>query len=269
MPLEFALRKRIDLDRPPPRREGRWLRVPPLALPIAAYWLALVGAFCALRASAASPASLEPEGAPRDEEPALPALATFPDVAEVEGEREATAPQAPISLPQSVPLNPPAPRDEPEPVAHTVAHGEPRRSAHDEPNQVARGLAHDEPKPARESEPAPAAPATSAIPSCEAAAASAHETIDFGAARGAPDLTRDAFAAVLENGAYLRACAIPTNVSIEICAAVRGGNVVGVSVASEPHRPAVTACVRNAVSRLRFPQSPRLDITRTRFAATP
>ncbi|HET9933019.1 MAG TPA: hypothetical protein VFQ35_20090, partial [Polyangiaceae bacterium] len=102
--------------------------------------------------------------------------------------------------------------------------------------------------------------------SCEAAAAAANETMEIGARRGAPDITRDAFARVLENGAYLSACAIPPSAALEICAAVQDGKVVGLSVSSEPRSSAVNACVRRAVARLRFPRSTRLDVTRTHFA---
>jgi hypothetical protein len=105
------------------------------------------------------------------------------------------------------------------------------------------------------------------LPSCESAAASANETIDLRAARGAPDLTRDAFASLLENGAYLVRCAIPARTALEICAAVQDGKVVGVTVTSEPRNPATNACVRRAVATLRFPRSARLDVTRTRFEA--
>jgi hypothetical protein len=92
--------------------------------------------------------------------------------------------------------------------------------------------------------------------------------VDLGAARGAPDLTRDAFAAVLEDGTYLNHCALPARTAIAICAAVQDGKVVGLSVTSEPRSPTINACVRRAVTALRFPRSPRLDVTRTRFEPT-
>ena len=103
------------------------------------------------------------------------------------------------------------------------------------------------------------------LPSCESAAATANQTIDLGSARGAPDLTRDAFASVLEHGAYLTRCAIPSRTAVELCAVVRDGTVVGVTVTTEPPDTAVNACVRRAVTTLRFPRSSQLDITRTRF----
>jgi len=103
------------------------------------------------------------------------------------------------------------------------------------------------------------------VPSCESAAASANQAIDLRGAPGAPDLTRGAFASVLENGAYLGACSIPARTAVEICAAVQDGKVVGVSASTEPRSPAINACVRRAVAALRFPSNARLDITRTRF----
>jgi hypothetical protein len=125
----------------------------------------------------------------------------------------------------------------------------------------------DEP-PSRNDEPVRAAGSANSLPSCESAAASANEVMEFGADRGAPDLTRDAFASVLENGAYLARCAVPATTALEICAAVQDGRVVGVSVVTQPRNPALGACVRGAVAALRFPHSARLDVTRTRFEAT-
>lgn len=105
------------------------------------------------------------------------------------------------------------------------------------------------------------------LPSCETAAASARESIEIGAGRGAPDLPREAFAAVLDRGGYLARCAIPARTALDICAAVQDGKVVGVSVSSRPHDAGVDACVRRAVATLRFPTSARLDVARTRFEA--
>jgi hypothetical protein len=107
----------------------------------------------------------------------------------------------------------------------------------------------------------------SSLPSCESAAASASETMDLRAAPGVPDLPREAFSSVLENGAYLARCAIPPRTALEICAAVQDGKVVGVSITSEPLNPSINTCVRRAVATLRFPRSARLDVTRTHFAA--
>ncbi len=48
-------------------------------------------------------------------------------------------------------------------------------------------------------------------------------------------------------------------------AAVQNGKVVGVTVTTEPRDARINACVRRAVTSLRFPRSPGLDVTRTRF----
>src|SRR5688572_18643663 len=53
MALEFALRPRFSLERPAPRPRLRRARRPPLALPIAAYWLAMAGVTHALLRSTA------------------------------------------------------------------------------------------------------------------------------------------------------------------------------------------------------------------------
>jgi hypothetical protein len=54
---------------------------------------------------------------------------------------------------------------------------------------------------------------------------------------------------------------------IEICAAVKQGRAVGVTVTSAPVDAALASCVRRAVSQLNFPPSERLDVTHTRFDA--
>ncbi len=106
------------------------------------------------------------------------------------------------------------------------------------------------------------------MPSCESAAATANQDIDLRAGPGAPDLTRDAFAPVLENGSYLSHCAIPARTALAICVAVQDGKAVGVSVTTEPQSAAINACVRRSVAGLRFPRSARLDVTHTRFEAS-
>ena len=111
------------------------------------------------------------------------------------------------------------------------------------------------------------APAPVAVSSCEAAIARNNEQLTIGAARGPADITREAYASLLQNGRYLAACSIPDRTVFEICAAVKDGRAVGITVTSSPASPALNACVRNAVARLQFPQNPRLDVTHTRFDA--
>jgi outer membrane biosynthesis protein TonB len=319
MPLEFALRSRIKLERPAPRRRPHWLRVPPLALPIGIYWLALAGGFWAIRSLAASTAaevdselSQTPGASEVAEAPSWlpsPVAASAPSAdaqtvaravaqtvvdppasRDFEPPEQAPPAKQPLEAPQANrPIEAPpevrsfvAQRAQPAQRAvasrdETPRQTEPRNQERPAPTSPAEELfafptaAPREP-PVDDASPAPprAASDAASLPSCEAAAASADETLDFGSTRRqrAPDLTRDAFARVLENGAYLGRCPIPASTALEICAAVRDGKVVGLSVSSQPRSPAITACVRRAVAALRFPHSSRLDVTRTRFEAT-
>lgn len=109
--------------------------------------------------------------------------------------------------------------------------------------------------------------ATSNLPSCESAAAASNNEWDLTAARGAPDLTRDAYAALLENGTYFSHCAVPAGTALDICAAVQKGRALGITVAAHPANPHVSACVKAAVESVSFPSHPRLDVTRTHFDA--
>jgi hypothetical protein len=105
--------------------------------------------------------------------------------------------------------------------------------------------------------------------SCENAIARNNEQISIGGPRGPTDITREAYAGILQNGRYLSGCSIPDRTVFEICTAVRDGRAVGVTVTSSPPSSSLNACVRRAVSRLKFPQNPRLDVTHTRFDAVP
>jgi hypothetical protein len=105
------------------------------------------------------------------------------------------------------------------------------------------------------------------VSSCESVLAAASDEMDLTAARGAPDLSRDAYAPILEKGTYLSACSIPDGTGLEICAAVREGHAIGVTVVTRPSDARVSACVRRVVGSLTFPASRRLDVTRTRFDA--
>jgi hypothetical protein len=103
------------------------------------------------------------------------------------------------------------------------------------------------------------------LPSCEAAIESAHQDVDFSQGNGAADLPTSAIAAVLENGAWLSSCSVPASTSLDVCVAIRGGNVIGASVVSRPANAEVTACVRRRASSLQFPYSSHVDLARTRF----
>jgi hypothetical protein len=109
--------------------------------------------------------------------------------------------------------------------------------------------------------------AGSRISSCESVLAQATDEIDMTRGRGAPDVSRDAYAAILERGSYLSACSVPGGTVVEVCAAVQQGRAVGITVVSRPFDARVNGCVRGAVASLAFPANARLDVTRTRFDA--
>ena len=113
--------------------------------------------------------------------------------------------------------------------------------------------------------PAPAPGSASGLPSCEAALATASQDVDFSGGNRTADLPTRAIAAVLENGAWLSSCAVPEQTTLDICVAIKGGRVVGASVASRPANAALNSCVKRRASSLQFPYSPHLDLARTRF----
>jgi hypothetical protein len=299
MPLEFALRPRFDLERPAPRRRLSSLRLHPLVLPVGAYWLALAGVAYAFIlptpvdvaehgvGSGNTPATDTPSSEPAIQSPSSVATARA-DIVQAPAKQEPN----PVSWTQPAQDEPLSDQDlDPQDLdqqdldsaSQAPAQNRKRPSrqalpdgAQDEVSAKARSLepeAVDEPAPPRpalaravEPEQSPRGEVhTGSLPSCESAAATANQSIDLGSARGAPDLTRDAFAGVLEHGTYLTRCAIPPRTALEICAAVRDGAVVGVTVTTEPRDPAISACVRRAVTTLRFPVNSQLDVTRTRF----
>lgn len=82
-----------------------------------------------------------------------------------------------------------------------------------------------------------------------------------------PDLTAGSYGAVLNRGSYLNACGVPPSTEVNICAAVQNGRAVGVTVTTKPSNPGINSCVAGAVRGLSFPSHPRLDVSRTTFAA--
>ncbi|MCA9627699.1 MAG: hypothetical protein KC766_08540, partial [Myxococcales bacterium] len=129
------------------------------------------------------------------------------------------------------------------------------------------GAAPALPSPPTEETPKAIGSQSSAGTSCEAAIERYQEEIRIGGPAAPPDLSRAHFASVLENGSYFSHCGVPDAMSLEICAAVRDGRAVGVTIRSTPGDRRIQACVARAVRGLSFPAHPRLDVTRTRFAA--
>jgi hypothetical protein len=110
-------------------------------------------------------------------------------------------------------------------------------------------------------------PILSGSMSCEAAQARYVEEYKMGGSDTPPDLTAGAYGAVLNRGGYLNACGVPSNMDVNICAAVQNGRAVGVTVTTNPSNAGIASCVAQQVRQLPFPSHPRLDVARTTFAA--
>ncbi len=100
--------------------------------------------------------------------------------------------------------------------------------------------------------------------SCEGARAKYIEDYDKSAP---PDLSAGAYGAVLNKGTYLNSCGVPSNMTVNICAAVQNGRAVGVTVTTSPPNKGVSSCIAGAVRGLPIPTPPRLDVTKTPVAA--
>ncbi|EYF07610.1 hypothetical protein [Chondromyces apiculatus] len=103
--------------------------------------------------------------------------------------------------------------------------------------------------------------------SCEAAQARYVEEYKMGSSGTPADLTAGAYGAVLNKGSYLNSCGVPSSMSVNICAAVQNGRAVGVTVSTNPSNPGIASCVAGQIRGIGFPSHPRLDVTRTTFAA--
>jgi len=300
MPVEFALRPRIRLrEDPVPTRRAR-PRLPKFALPALAYWLvigSLVYGFVRHHDGITPIADAEAALGPLTPAPAptlrewwrpLPAQTSPPAPPPSVEASTAEPPAATVEPPPSEPaMQEAAVEPEPEPE-----HEHPHEQEHAQAMRLApavlpapRAKREDvSPVPPSAPTPTPAATPSSpsafaaipvhesssavssgALPSCEAAIASGSQDIDFSGGNRTADLPTQAIAAVLENGAWLSSCAVPERTSIDVCVAIKGGRVVGASVATRPPDPALSRCVQRRAASLQFPYSPRLDLARTRF----
>jgi hypothetical protein len=84
--------------------------------------------------------------------------------------------------------------------------------------------------------------------------------------KGTGDVTVN-YATVLNGGAYLDTCKSPASSTVKICAAIRNGRAVAVTVTSTPGDEHTASCIGRAVQGLSFTTSPRLDVASTTFAA--
>jgi hypothetical protein len=104
--------------------------------------------------------------------------------------------------------------------------------------------------------------------SCSEARAAYVESWKLAGAAVRPDLTEGQYGSVLSRGHYLDGCRVPERYGVSICAAVQHGHVVGTTVATQPRAPRLERCIADNVRSLSFPVHPRMDVTRTSFAAT-
>lgn len=102
--------------------------------------------------------------------------------------------------------------------------------------------------------------------SCEAAQNAYVQEMKMGE-KGQADLTVGQLGAVLNTGSYLNACGVPSSMGVSICAAIQNGRAVGVTVTTTPRNGSIAGCISGQIRNLRFPSNPKLDITRTNFAA--
>lgn len=79
------------------------------------------------------------------------------------------------------------------------------------------------------------------------------------------DSTASQYGVILNRGSYFNHCAVPDTTGIDVCAAVINGQVVGVTVRTQPTAPRHADCVAAAVLQLAFPPNVRMDVARTRF----
>jgi hypothetical protein len=119
-------------------------------------------------------------------------------------------------------------------------------------------------RPAAAAPHAPSGPGSSDGTTCEEARDANVEEVGIGE-RGPADLTAADLGKVLNHGAYLHDCGVPTETHVSICVAVKAGAVLGVTVSTSPASEEQERCVAKAVRALSFPSHPKLDVVRTTF----
>ena len=103
--------------------------------------------------------------------------------------------------------------------------------------------------------------------SCEAAQAAYVEEMNVGGPRGQADITASQYGSIMNGGSYLNGCGLPSSTAVDVCVAVQNGRAVGVTVRTRPHNGGAAACIASHVRGMSFPAHPKLDVTRTSFAA--
>lgn len=119
--------------------------------------------------------------------------------------------------------------------------------------------------PPRTVEAVPAGKGSSDGVTCDQARDAHPDELSIGAKGGQSDLHASDFAAVLNNGAYLEPCSLPSSSKLRICAAVQNGQAIGVTVATEPAASDIEICIAKEVRKLAFPSNAKLDVVNVQF----
>jgi len=99
----------------------------------------------------------------------------------------------------------------------------------------------------------------SAGKSCEKAFDENPQTVDMGGKKGAKDLTNDQLGAPIKSSSYFSQCGLPDSAKADICATVKKGRPIGVTVKVAPQNNKVAACIDRATRKLSFPVSDNAD----------
>lgn len=95
--------------------------------------------------------------------------------------------------------------------------------------------------------------------SCERAQDENPQTVQMGKADSRPDLTREQLGAPIGASNAAVTCALPDSSHAKICALVRNGKPLGVTVNVDPIDNRVAACIDKRIRGLRFPLSDKPD----------
>lgn len=95
--------------------------------------------------------------------------------------------------------------------------------------------------------------------SCEKAQDENPQTVTFDKKPGAKELTRDQLGAPIKASNVAASCGLPDNAKAHICALVKGGRALGVSVEIDPKNNKVAACIDRKVRSLSYPASDQPD----------
>lgn len=101
--------------------------------------------------------------------------------------------------------------------------------------------------------------------SCERAMEENPQTMDMGKKGAKADLTDAQLGAPMKDSSFFAKCGLPDSSNAEICAAVKQGKPVGVSVKVTPGSNKVAACIDRATRHLSFPASDKLDVVHQKF----